>query len=78
MKVHRTTVRSSPDVRPGGGLESDLAGKVVDLQLAAEELALTAYDDARRARLIGAAKSGVRDLSTNPKYFEGFGADVRP
>ena len=81
MKDDRITVRFSPEVRRrlqaaarrGGRRESDLVREAVDLQLAAEERALTAYDHAKRSGLIGAAKGKVRDLSTNPKYFDGFG-----
>jgi len=35
----------------------------------------SAYDIAKRLGLIGRFKGGPRDLSTNPKYFEGFGKD---
>ena len=81
MKDHRITVRLSPETRRrlqaaarrGGRRESDLVRDAVEMQLAAEESALTAYDHAKRAGLIGAAKGKVRDLSTNPKHFEGFG-----
>lgn len=33
------------------------------------------YDAACRAGLIGVIKGGPSDLSTNPKYMEGFGED---
>jgi len=33
----------------------------------------TAYDGFKRAGLIGIAKTGPSDLSTNRKHFEGFG-----
>jgi hypothetical protein len=45
-----------------------------DRLLAQNEGSATAYDYARKAGLIGAVKGAVRDLSTNPKYFDGFGA----
>jgi predicted DNA-binding protein len=81
VKDHRITVRFSPEMRRrlkaaarrSGTRESDLVRTAVELQLAAEESSLTAYDHAKKAGLIGAAKGGVRDLSTNPKYFDGFG-----
>jgi predicted DNA-binding protein len=81
MKDHRITVRVSLETRRrlkaaarrGGRRESDLVRDAVELQLAAEEGSLTAYDHAKKAGLIGAAKGTVRDLSTNPKYFDGFG-----
>ena len=82
MKDHRITVRISLEMRRRlqaaarrtGRRESDLVREAVGLQLAAEEGALTAYDHARNAGLIGAAKGKVRDLSTNRKHFDGFGA----
>lgn len=33
----------------------------------------SAYDLALQAGVIGCAKSGPRDLSTNPEHFKGFG-----
>ena len=81
MKDQRITVRFSPEMRRRlqavarrvGRGESDLVRDAVERQLAAEENPITAYDLAKRAGLIGAAKGKVRDLSTNPKYFDGFG-----
>ena len=81
MKDHRITVRVSPETRRrlkaaarrGGTRESDLVRRAVELQLAAEEGSLTAYDHTKKAGLIGAVKGTVRDLSSNPKYFDGFG-----
>jgi hypothetical protein len=35
----------------------------------------TLYDRAQRADLIGCLKGAPSDLSTNPKYMEGFGCD---
>jgi len=45
----------------------------MELHLAAEEALPTAYEQAKKAGLIGAVKGTIRDLSTNPKYFDGFG-----
>jgi predicted DNA-binding protein len=81
MKDQRITVRFSPEMRRqlqaaarrAGRRESDLVRDAVERQLAAEENPVTAYDLAKRAGLIGAAKGKVRDLSTNQKYFDGFG-----
>ena len=81
MKDDRITVRLSVETRRrlqaaarrGGRRESDLVRDAVEAQLAQEEHALTAYDHAKRAGLIGAVKGKVRDLSTNRKYFDGFG-----
>ena len=81
MKNHRITVRLSQETRSrlraaarrSGKRESDVIRNAVELNLSAEESSLTAYDHARNAGLIGAVKGIVRDLSTNPKHFEGFG-----
>ena len=81
MKDHRITVRFSPELRRrlkasarrAGTRESDLVRGAVELQLAAEEGSLTAYELAKKAGLIGAVKGTARDLSTNPQYFDGFG-----
>jgi len=82
MKDRRITVRLSSETRRrlkaaarrGGTRESDLVRDAVERQLAAEEGSLTAYELAKKAGLIGVVKGTVRDLSTNPKYFDGFGA----
>jgi predicted DNA-binding protein len=81
MKDHRVTVRFSPEMRRrlkaaarrSGTRESDLVRSAVERQLAAEEGSLTAYDHTKKAGLIGAVKGTIRDLSTNPKHFDGFG-----
>ena len=81
MKDQRITVRFSLETRRklraaarrSGTRESDLVRNAVELQLAAEEGSATAYDQAKKAGLIGAVKGAVRDLSTNRKYFDGFG-----
>lgn len=81
MNDHRITVRVSSETRRrlkaaarrDGTRESDLVRRAVELQLAAEESSLTAHDHTKKAGLIGVVKGAVRDLSTNPKYFDGFG-----
>jgi Arc/MetJ-type ribon-helix-helix transcriptional regulator len=81
MKGDRITVRFSLEMRRrlqaaarrGRRSESDIIRDAVEMQLAAEERDLTAYEHAKKAGLIGAAKGKIRDLSTNPKYFDGFG-----
>jgi predicted DNA-binding protein len=81
MKDQRISVRLSLDTRSrlraaarrSGKRESDLIRSAVELTLSEEEASLTAYDHARKAGLIGAARGTIRDLSTNPKHFEGFG-----
>jgi hypothetical protein len=44
------------------------------MPVAIEEDVLTAYEHAKKAGLIGAARGASRDLSTNPKHFDGFGS----
>jgi predicted DNA-binding protein len=81
MKDHRITVRLSQATRRRlkaaarrrGKRESDLVRDAVESQLAAEDSAVTAYELAKRAGLIGAVKGTIRDLSTNRRHFEGFG-----
>ena len=81
MEDNRITVRFSAETRRrlkaaarrSRTRESDLVRGAVELQLAAEENSLTAYEHAKKAGLIGAVKGTPRDLSTNPKYFDGFG-----
>jgi predicted DNA-binding protein len=81
MKDQRVTVRFPIELRRrlkaaaerSGSRESDLIRAAVERQLAVDEQALTAYEHAKRAGLIGAVRSAKADLSTNPRYFEGFG-----
>jgi metal-responsive CopG/Arc/MetJ family transcriptional regulator len=81
MNDNRITVRLPVDLRRklkdaarrNGTRESDLVRGAVERQLAAEDEALTAYEHAKKAGLIGAVRRARRDLSTNPKHFDGFG-----
>jgi predicted DNA-binding protein len=81
MKDYRVTVRFPAELRQrlkaaarrSGARESDLVRVAVERQLAAEDDALTAYDHAKKAGLIGAVRGASRDLSTNPRHFDGFG-----
>jgi predicted DNA-binding protein len=81
MKDQRITVRFPAEMRRrlkaaarrSGTRESDLVRGAVERQLAAEDDALTAYEYAKKAGLIGAVQGATRDLSTNPKHFDGFG-----
>jgi len=63
MKDHRITVR----------LTAELRRRLKDSALAAEDQALTAYEHAKKAGLIGVARRATPDLSTNPDHFNGFG-----
>jgi Arc/MetJ-type ribon-helix-helix transcriptional regulator len=82
MKDSRVSVRFPAELRRKirdaarrrGTHESDVVRGAVERQLAADESALTAYEHARKAGLIGAVRGAIRDLSTNPKHFNGFGA----
>jgi len=82
MKDYRITVRLPQETRRRlkaaarrvGKRESDLVRDAVEVHLAADEGSLTAYDRARKAGLIGVVKGTVRDLSTNPRHFDGFGS----
>jgi predicted DNA-binding protein len=80
MKSRRITVRFPVELhrklkdaaRRTGKRESELVRGAVERQLAADESALTAYDLAKNAGLIGVVRASP-DLSTNPRHFEGFG-----
>jgi predicted DNA-binding protein len=80
-KDYRISVRLSPEThrrlkaaaRRGGRRESDIVRDAVERELAAEGASVTAYELAKKAGLIGAVKATIRDLSTNPKYLDGFG-----
>ena len=81
MKDHRITVRFPAELRRrlraaahgSGTRESDLVRGAVERQLVAEDDALTAYEHAKKAGLIGAVHGATPDLSTNPRHFDGFG-----
>ena len=81
MKSYRITVRFPAELRQRlksaarrtGTRESGLIRAAVERQLAAEEDTLTAYEHAEKAGLIGIVKGASRDLSTNPRHFDGFG-----
>jgi molybdopterin converting factor small subunit len=81
MKDYRITVRFPADLRrklkqaaqSRGARESDLVRGAVERHLAAETNAITAYELARQAGLIGVVRRASSDLSTNLEYFDGFG-----
>ncbi len=81
MKDHRITLRFPAELhqrlksaaRRSGTRASSLIPAAVERQLAAEDNALTAYEHAEKAGLIGAVKGTSRDLSINPRHFEGLG-----
>jgi len=81
MKDRRVTVRLPAElhrrlrsaVRRSGMRESGFIRAAVERQLAAEDDALTAYERAEKAGLIGSVKGASPDLSINPRHFDGFG-----
>lgn len=87
MKDYRITVRFPADLRQKlrkatkrtGVQTSEFVRDAVERRLAQEqrlaheEEGQTAYDRALKSGLIGAIRDAPPDLSTNPKYFEGFG-----
>jgi predicted transcriptional regulator len=80
MKDDRITVRFPAELRRrlkdaahrSGARESTLIREAVEHRLAADD-AITAYDRAKKAGLIGAVRRASPDLSTNPRHFDGFG-----
>lgn len=58
-----------------GRPESELVRQALQDYLGRNTSIRSAYDIAKEIGLIGCARGGPRDLSTNPKYFEGFGRD---
>jgi predicted DNA-binding protein len=56
-----------------GTRESDLVREAVELRLAVTEPVPAAYQKAKKSGIIGGIRSGIGDLSTNPKHFDGFG-----
>ena len=81
MSSQRITVRVSKDLgsrlrersRAKGKTPSDLIRVAIEDYLEREPGSPSAYDLAERAGLIGCAKGAPKDLSTNPRYFKGFG-----
>jgi len=81
MNDYRLTIRLSAALRRrlkdtarrNGTRESEIVRGAVERQFAAEDEELTAYERASKAGLIGVVRGAGRDLSTNPKYFDGFG-----
>jgi len=59
--------------RVAGKRPSAVVREVLEQHFAEQDLAPSCYDLARKAGVIGCAVDAPPDLSTNPKYFEGFG-----
>lgn len=81
MATQRITVRIptklAKELKKQAGLrgrpESELVRKALADYLASRTPVRSAYDIAKEAGLIGCVKDTPRDLSTNRKYFDGFG-----
>ncbi len=56
-----------------GRRESEVVREALKQYLAPLEAKESAYEMAKRLKLIGCIKDAPPDLSTNPDYFEGFG-----
>jgi metal-responsive CopG/Arc/MetJ family transcriptional regulator len=56
-----------------GQTPSDLVRAALETYLGREATSLSAYDLAERAGVIGSLRGAPKDLSTNRKYFAGFG-----
>jgi len=82
MKDQRISVRFPVELRrrlkraarTNGTRESDVVREAVERQLAGNDKLTTACERVKKAGLIGAVRGARRDLSTNPKYFDGFGS----
>lgn len=66
-----TRIRKSSRVK--GQTPSDLVRIALESYLVKEGAAGSAYELAQAAGLIGCVRRAPRDLSTNPRHFEGFG-----
>jgi hypothetical protein len=81
MPPRRLSVRIEPNLQRSLRRRAALAQKsesvivreALESYLAAVPEEVSAYDLALQAGVIGCAKPGPRDLSTNLKHFEGFG-----
>ncbi len=81
MRDDRITVRFPTELRRrlkaaarrSGKRESDLVRRAVEEQLSSGDAAPTAYELSRKSGLIGIVRGASRDLSTNPRHFDGFG-----
>jgi hypothetical protein len=83
MSSHRITIRVPAALgarlqsrsRAEGLTPSDLVRGALETYLGDEDEQSSAYELAKRARLIGCVRRLPKDLSTNRRHFEGFGTD---
>jgi predicted DNA-binding protein len=81
MKEYRLSVRVNAGLRQrlsaaakkAGKPESDIVREALDARLEPAKRRESALDAMKRLGLVGMIKDGPPDLSTNKKYFEGFG-----
>lgn len=81
MASHRITIRIPEHLqrrlrnrsRLSGRPESELVREALESHFGQASEARSAYDLAHEARVIGIVKHAPKDLSTNPRYFDGFG-----
>jgi Arc/MetJ-type ribon-helix-helix transcriptional regulator len=67
-------VRLREQSRAEGQSPSDVVRVALETYLKGRAKPRTAYDAAKAAGVIGCMRGGPKDLSTNPKHFEGFGS----
>jgi metal-responsive CopG/Arc/MetJ family transcriptional regulator len=81
MSSHRITIRIpealgqrlSSRSRIDGQTQSELVRKALENYLGQSRVERSAYELAQEAGLIGSVKRAPKDLSTNRRYFDGFG-----
>lgn len=81
MSSPRLSLRVSPRLertiqeraRAAGKPASELVREVLEQHFTNHKPLVSCYDLARKAKVIGCVKDAPPDLSTNPRYFEGFG-----
>lgn len=81
MAPNRITVRVTPKLgqqlrdqfRAKGQSPSEVVRVALEDYFDRNETGKSAYEMAKAAGLIGSVRRAPRDLSTNPRHFEGFG-----
>lgn len=81
MAANRISIRLNPELRrrlekraaSQGASESEIVREAVEAYLQGAEGTLSCYDLALKAGIIGRIKQSPTDMSTNRKYFRGFG-----
>ena len=83
MSTARITIRIDDALRErldsaaaaAGKTESEIVRDALEQYIDRNQPETTCYDVFKKAGVIGCVKGGPKDLSTNPKYMEGFGRD---